>query len=219
MRNKSGLSSYCKECVRVADHQRRWDIYRPVQDIDGEEWRIIPETDNLYMASSIGRIKNVEKHFYSEKREKWITRKAKVMAQSKRNNGYFQVSITVNEVEKSASVHRLVCLAFNDNPEGKPFVNHIDGNKVNNRSDNLEWSTALENITHAWESGLINVLRGDVHPNIKINSVKAGEMIEYCSQGATRAELAAMFGVSTRTVKRVLNDKILWDTLGLQKKK
>lgn len=70
--------------------------------------------------------------------------------------GYPRVTLTAPAGEqKTFFLHRLLALAFIPNPENKPFINHIDGNKLNNRLDNLEWCTAKENYDHAVEMGLI----------------------------------------------------------------
>ncbi len=69
-------------------------------------------------------------------------------------NGYVFVILSKNGKHFKKIIHRLVSLAFLPNPENKPQVNHIDGNKLNNHYTNLEWITASENILHAWNNGL-----------------------------------------------------------------
>lgn len=67
---------------------------------------------------------------------------------------YHMVSLSLNGTNKTWTVHRLIAEAFLPNPENKPQVNHIDGVKLNNKLENLEWVTRQENVTHAWLTGL-----------------------------------------------------------------
>lgn len=70
------------------------------------------------------------------------------------NKGYRMVSIYINKQPKPIGVHRLVALMFLDNPNNLPFVNHKDGNPLNNNVNNLEWCTPQYNTQHAIETGL-----------------------------------------------------------------
>lgn len=76
--------------------------------------------------------------------------------------GYFQVGIG-GKKGRIEMVHRIFAKAFVPNPDNKPFVNHIDGDKGNCSPSNLEWCTSLENNTHARETGLVS----------KSNSIRA----------------------------------------------
>lgn len=79
----------------------------------------------------------------------------KVMALQVQNSGYQIVHLWSENKRKAFTIHRLVALAFVDNPENKPQVNHKDGNKLNNRADNLVWATQSENLNHAQDNGLM----------------------------------------------------------------
>ena len=100
-----------------------------------EEWKAIEEYDGRYEVSSFGRVRSL-------KREQRIL-KADCFGR------YLQVGLYKNGVIKKKKVHRLVATAFIPNPENKPQVNHIDGNTKNNNIDNLEWTTAQENVKHS----------------------------------------------------------------------
>lgn len=80
-------------------------------------------------------------------------RKGKVLKPWNTTSGYSVVQLTGG---RRYAVHRLIAETFIPNPENKPYVNHIDGNKQNNRVDNLEWVTPAENNYHAKEIGLRN---------------------------------------------------------------
>ena len=108
-----------------------------------EIWRDIEGYEGLYQVSNLGRVKSN----YNKNR--------KTILKNRVNRGrYFTVLLYKNKRSKNFSVHRLVALTFIPNPENKTQVNHIDGNKLNNRAKNLEWVTASENQIHAYATGL-----------------------------------------------------------------
>lgn len=68
--------------------------------------------------------------------------------------GYVRVRLQKDGERHNYALHRLVAEIFIPNPNEYPEVNHIDGNKLNNRVSNLEWCTRSQNIKHMWENGL-----------------------------------------------------------------
>lgn len=72
---------------------------------------------------------------------------------------YYSVSISCDGKETNYPVHRLIAMAFLENPNNLRCVNHKDGNKQNNHVDNLEWCTNGHNVRHAYKNGLINLYR------------------------------------------------------------
>jgi hypothetical protein len=92
--------------------------------------------------------------YYVSKCGKVFGCKGDEIKQSVTNRGYKRITLSINGKEERWSVHRLVALLFVPNPEQKPQVNHIDGNKENNDASNLEWCTASENNKHAIRTGL-----------------------------------------------------------------
>lgn len=104
-----------------------------------EEWRDIVGYKGIYQVSNLGNIKSIERTRINGRRykEKFLF--------THLINGYAVVSLFKNGKQKNYKVHRLVAQAFIPNPFNKPCVDHIDTNKMNNKSDNLKWVTYQEN--------------------------------------------------------------------------
>ena len=113
-----------------------------------EIWKDIEGYEGLYKVSNLGRI-------YSSYGQNKETCKLPILRGSISSHGYRIVGLTKNKHVKSFFIHRLVAKAFIPNPENKPDINHIDGNKENNNINNLEWCTKSENTKHAHVTGLM----------------------------------------------------------------
>jgi hypothetical protein len=113
----------------------------------------------------------------------------------KNGKGYYRVRIG----KKLMFVHRLVAEKYVPNPDNKPQVNHIDGNKLNNSADNLEWVTNQENRNHALENGLH--LCGEKCPWSKLTK----EQVEFIRnhKELDSTELAILFNVSDRNIRDI----------------
>ena len=113
------------------------------------------ETHPKYYATSEGRI---------------INSRGKAKSQTNNKDGYLKVDLYHGGERTTKRVHRIIAEAFVPNPDNKPDVNHIDGNKHNNRPENLEWATKSENMIHAYQTGLAKPhpsygMRGHKNPN------------------------------------------------------
>lgn len=108
-----------------------------------EIWKDVKDFEGLYQVSNLGRIRS----YFREGTKGGIIKQFII-------NRYPKVHIFKDGVGKFIYTHRLVALAFIPNPENKLQINHINGNKYDNRAINLEWATSQENLQHAIDTGL-----------------------------------------------------------------
>lgn len=122
-----------------------------------EQWKEIPGFEGAYMVSDHGRIKALARAVRTCPLGDWTTRQQPehVLRMNRRRGGYMKVRLSQDMRQKDYWVHRLVAAAFIPNPDGLPFVNHIDANPANNCVDNLEWVTHRQNMEHAARMGLM----------------------------------------------------------------
>lgn len=114
-----------------------------------EKWKDIIGYESKYQISNLGRVKSLERKINCNNGFRIV--KEKILKQNI-VNGYFRIQLGLNG--KSFLVHRLVAINFIGLDSNKEFVNHINGNKLDNNVDNLEWCTQSENQIHAYKIGL-----------------------------------------------------------------
>lgn len=113
-----------------------------------EVWKTITDFSD-YQVSNLGKVQRVG--VYSNQLSVWNKNLPKELTPRKHSNGYLRVMFSVNNKHYDRYIHRLVALMFLENPQNYPEVNHIDGNKENNKVDNLEWCTRSQNNKHMYD--------------------------------------------------------------------
>lgn len=121
-------------------------------------WKTIEGYTGLYEVSDRGVIRSITHDVMQVNVHGSLMKRTylgKELKPRKAKNGYYYVHLSRGGLRKTVKNHRMVAETFLPNPDNKPCVNHIDGNKLNNSVNNLEWVTYLENSEHAWENKLI----------------------------------------------------------------
>ena len=123
-----------------------------------KEWRDIIGYEDLYMVSNLGRVKSLERY---DSRGRKI--KERILTGTIDKYGYIIVNLSKNNKNKLFKVHRLVAIAFIPNLENKPFIDHINTIRDDNRVENLRWATYEENNNNQLTKKKIS----ENHANIK----------------------------------------------------
>lgn len=159
-------------------------------------WKDVQGLEGIYQVSSSGSVKRLERVVERPKMGHYLC-KEKELKPSQNASGYLFVNIK----GKSTNIHRLVAEAFLPSVEGKKFVNHKDGNRLNNRIDNLEWCCQSENITHALSEGLWDLVKGQNHYSATVSDEDKQKCVSLYATGKyTQKQLASQFNVARTTV-------------------
>ena len=155
----------------------------PIDELN-EEWKDIQYG---YKISNQGRVKNPQ---------------GKILGGSTHKDSYRFVTIKGKQIP----IHRIVAENFIENKYDKPFVNHKDGNKMNNSVDNLEWVTQQENIQHSYKNKLqpstVKTYKGKF-TNEQRQQIKD----EYNNTDISKRQLALKYNVSHTCICDIINDK------------
>jgi len=189
--------SRCKDCINESNRNRSLSKYEKLKiiDINGEIWKDIVGYEGIYMVSNFGRVKSL----YRQQKNKSSLFTTFEKLRKLYINEYYVFNTGVTGSTKTIRVHRAIAQCFIPNPENKPCVNHIDGNKLNNSIENLEWVTFKENTVHGVQNGLIKVYGENSHWAKLVES----QVIDiYTSKESTR-ELAGRYGVNDETIRKI----------------
>jgi hypothetical protein len=131
-------------------------------------------------------------------------------------SGYLEVAAMKNGKRVKHTLHRLVGMAFVPGFREDLTINHINGNKLDNRPENLEWVSLARNTQHQWETGLVD-LRGEKQPGSKLTSKRVTYIRRLLAQGVSAHTLAVVAGVSDSLIALIRDGK-RWPTVTAGKK-
>lgn len=158
--------------------------------------------NDILEVSNHGRIRTIERviqgvGFARSKTKRTIKSKLREIQ-------YQHAYPSIRDRKQFFRVHRMVALMFIPNPENKPEVNHIDGNKLNFYYKNLEWSTRKENMEHAVLNGLVaDSPKGTNHWNNKLDETQVKTIRKCLNDGMTQQKLADYFKVHRTCISAI----------------
>lgn len=152
-----------------------------------------------YQVSTLGNVKSINR-FRKTKGNHLAKVKGKNLTIRKNKRGYLECRI--KNIDKV--IHRLVAQTFLSNVENKPQVNHIDGNKTNNKLYNLEWVTNSENQRHAIKLGLKPSVKEENNPNTHLTNEIVSNIKELYNNGKSIANLSVTFKINIEIIRSII---------------
>lgn len=171
-------------------------------DSETEIWIQAKGFEGWYEVSNFGRIKRLPRLSKNSRNDSYKKYNEKILSTKNSTNGrYLNVKLTVNGITKTIQVHRLILESFIPNLENKKEVNHKDGNKKNNKLENLEWVTSSENKIHAIKNNLIKYAFGEKVSKAKLNNNTVKEIKKYLkNKSMLQKDIARKFGITEKMV-------------------
>ena len=174
-----------------------------------ETYKDIKGFEGYYQVSNLGNIKSLI-------RDKIMPNGSiikcgnKILSQRKTNSGYYQTMLCKNGVKKFFMSHRLVLESFSINKNNLPQVNHINGVKIDNRLENLEWISRRDNQLHAYKLGLQKHAVGEMRGKVcKLKWVEVEEIKALIKMGVQNKLIAKHYKVNAVTISNI-KTKATW---------
>lgn len=166
-----------------------------------EIWKDAPGIEDRIEVSNLGNVRTKSRTIITDRQGTVYSRTYKGCTISKcvGNNGYYYIAVKTIDKRPKFTVHRLIAKAFVPGYEDGLTVNHINGNKMDNRAENLEWVTLAENTRLQWDTGLVN-LRGENHPSSTLTENQVRDIKKAFSYGVSGSELARRYNVPRPTI-------------------
>lgn len=164
--------------------------------INNEIWRPVVGYESRYEVSNLGRVKRLARTV--KRTTKGTLRyKEKIAHTFSRRNDYLSVTLVKDKVAKTVLVHRLVAMAFIENLNNKPIVNHINSIKKDNRVENLEWCNHSENAVHFFNQGYFQ-------PQRKFSDEEVRDIFDKHKKGISQAQIGREKKVSRKLIHAII---------------
>jgi len=163
-----------------------------------ELWKPILGYEDYYEISNLGRVAALSREVKMPNGGFRRTDDFEI-SQSYDKDGYMKCRLTLNGKRKDFRVHRLVCIAFLENPENKKQVNHINGIKSDNKLSNLEWCTIEENMSHTFKMGL-KTQKGIKNNMSKLTDSDIINIRNLIREGLTNIKISKLYNVTPSNI-------------------
>lgn len=169
-----------------------------------EQWLPVDGFNGIYEVSSFGRLKSCARP-KKTKGNGIAYLPERIRIPNVKREGYAFFSLYRESRYKLMYLHRIVAIAFIENPLNLPQVNHIDGDKLNNCASNLEWVSASDNCRHAIANDLYVQAKGESAGNAALTEADVLEIRRMASCGVMHKDIAEIYPVGRKAITKIVN--------------